>query len=186
MNKNNILLIIGLIIAATISRLVPHPTNFAPLGGMALFGGYYFSKKWQAFALAAGSWWVADLILNNVVYKQWFPNFTWISSSFIFVAISLFAIILLSKALIKKPTLLNVVCGSVLGSVIFFIVSNFGAFLELYPKNLAGLSAAYMAGIPFFKNTLAGDILYSLIIFGVYYFVIEQNNKKLLLQEIKK
>jgi hypothetical protein len=171
MNKNNTILIIGMILIAAISRLIPHPLNFAPLGGMALFGGYYFSKKWHAFAVTAGSWWLTDLVLNNVVYKQWFPTFTWLSPSFITVAIALIVIILISKFVIKLINVKSIIIGSLLSSIAFFIITNFGTFLERYPFNLTGLTAAYTLAIPFFKNTILGDLAYSGILFGVYYLV---------------
>jgi hypothetical protein len=171
MNKNNIFLITGLIIIASISRLIPHPSNFAPLGGMALFGGYYFNKKWQAFTVTAGSWWLTDLVLNNIVYKQWFPTFTWLSTSFITIAIALMVIILISKFLIKTVNIQSILMASLLSSVAFFIITNFGTFLERYPQNITGLTAAYTAAIPFFKNTMLGDLVYTGILFGIYHFV---------------
>lgn len=183
MKKNNTVFIIGLILIAALSRLLPHPSNFAPLGGMALFGGYYFSKKWHSFAVTAGSWWLTDLVLNNVVYKQWFPIFTWVSPSFITVAISLLVIILISKALIKKISFNAIILASVLSSIAFFVITNFGTFLERYPQNIAGLTAAYTAAIPFFKNTLMGDLLYSGILFCIYHFVFSPKNSLIYTQK---
>jgi len=37
-----------------------------------------------------------------------------------------------------------------------------------YPKSLAGLIACYVAAVPFFWNTLAGDALYAALLFGGY------------------
>ena len=176
MNKNNILAIICLIVVAALTRLFPHPSNFAPLGGMALFGGYYFSKKWHAFVVTASSWWLADLALNNIVYKRYFPTFTWLSASFITVTVALVVIILISKILIKKPTIFTIVSASLVSSIVFYLVTNFGSFLEIYPHTMAGLSAAYTAGLPFFKNTVLGDLFYSGILFGIYYFVTNRQN----------
>jgi hypothetical protein len=176
MKNNKTLLIIGLILITALSRLLPHPANFAPLAGMALFGGYYFEKKWHSFAITAGSWWLTDLVLNNIVYKQWFPTFTWISPSFITVAISLMVIILISKLVIKKINFLSIIQASILSSVAFFVITNFGTFLELYPKNMTGLVAAYTAAIPFFKNTLVGDLVYSGLLFGIYHYVVSAKN----------
>lgn len=171
MNKNNILVISGIILVAAFSRLIPHPTNIAPLGAMALFGGYYFTKKWQSFAVTATAWWLADLVLNNVVYRRYFDGFTLISTSFITVAISLFVIISISKLVIKRPNVLSIGTASLLSSVAFFIITNFGTFLEIYPKNWQGLTAAYTAGLPFFKNTMLGDICYSGLLFGAYFAI---------------
>lgn len=174
MNKNNLFAIVGIILLAALSRLIPHPNNFAPLGGMALFGGYYFAKKWQSFVVTAGSWWLADLALNNIVYKQYFPTFTWISPSFITVAIALLAIIFISKLVIKKANIQSILLASILSSIAFFIITNFGTYLERYPQNLTGLSAAFIAGVPFFTNTLLGDLVYSGILFGLYGFAVNR------------
>ncbi len=183
MNKNNIFLLIGLIIIASLSRLIPHPSNFAPLGGIALFGGYYFTKKWHAFAVTAGSWWLTDLVLNNFVYKQWFPTFTWISPSFITVAIALIVIILVSKTVIKSVNIQSILAASLLSSIAFFVITNFGTFLERYPQNLTGLTAAYGAAIPFFKNTFFGDLVYTGILFGVYHLVFSGKKSLVYLQK---
>jgi hypothetical protein len=178
MNKNNILVISGIILVAAFSRLIPHPTNFAPLGAMALFGGYYFTKKWQSFAVTASAWWLADLVLNNVVYRRYFDGFTLVSTSFITVAISLFVIISISKLVIKRQNALSIVTASLLSSVAFFIITNFGTFLEIYPKNWQGLTAAYTAGLPFFKNTILGDICYAGLLFGAYFAISKTNLAK--------
>ena len=181
MNKKNIVVLSGIILAAAFSRLIPHPTNFAPLGAMAIFGGYYFSKKWQAFAVTATAWWLADLVLNNVVYKRYFDGFTLVSPSFVTVVLALFVIISISKLMVKSVNVAHIFAASLLSSVAFFLITNFGSFLEIYPKNWAGLTAAYTAGLPYFKNTLLGDIFYSAILFGSYYFA----TKPLNLQDIK-
>jgi hypothetical protein len=175
MNNSKTIAIIAIIIIAALSRLIPHPANFAPLGAMALFGGHYLTKKWHSFAVAAGSWWLADLVLNNTIYKAYYPTFTWFSGSFIAVSISLIAIIFISKAVIKKPTFGNIALGSFLGSLAFFLITNFAVFLgNMYPHTNAGLVAAYTAGLPFFKNTVIGDLLYSGLLFGAYQFVQSQ------------
>jgi hypothetical protein len=172
MKKENIIAIIAIILVAAISRLIPHPANFAPLGAMALFGGYYFSKKWQSFAATATSWWLADLVLNNTFYKNIYESFTWFSGSFISVLVSLIAIITISKLIIKAPTIKNIALASILGSVSFFLITNFSVYLgNMYPHTNTGLIAAYTAGIPFFKNTLLGDLIYAGILFGTYNYI---------------
>jgi hypothetical protein len=55
-----------------------------------------------------------------------------------------------------------------LGALQFFLITNFGvwAFLNSYPRTVAGLAECYLAGIPFFWNTLAGDAVYAALLFG--------------------
>ena len=57
---------------------------------------------------------------------------------------------------------------SLAGSVLFFVVTNFGAWLSdpAYPKTAAGLAAAYVAGIPFFQWTVLGTLVYAALLFG--------------------
>jgi len=75
------------------------------------------------------------------------------------------------KSILLLPFHLHNLALSALGaSVIFFIVSNFGVWFSgvMYPKDLSGLVACYVAGIPFFQNTVLGDLFYSAILFGVF------------------
>lgn len=179
--KNNTITIITIILLAAASRLIPHPNNFAPLGAMALFSGYYFTKKWQAFGITIASWWLADLFLNNIVYSFMFKEFTWVSQSFITVAIALLVILVISKLVIKKADVQSILVASILSSIAFFLITNFGTFLQYYPQNSNGLLAAYTAGIPFFTNTILGDLVYSAIMFGSYFVI----SNRLKMSEVK-
>jgi len=60
------------------------------------------------------------------------------------------------------------VTGAVLASsVAFFTVSNFGMWASgYYPRTWDGLVQCYTAALPFFRNTLASDVLYSAALFG--------------------
>lgn len=73
-----------LLLAAT-SRLVPHPTNFAPVGAMALFGGAYFRSRWAAYLLPVLSLWLSDLFINNVVYAAYYDDFTLLQGYMVWV-----------------------------------------------------------------------------------------------------
>jgi hypothetical protein len=159
-----------IILVAAMSRLIPHPANFAPIGGMALFGAGYYSKRYWAFIIPIVSMWISDLILNNVVYGEYFNSFVWFYSGSLFTygafaLIVLFGILALGK--IRIPAL---ALSALSASVIFFTVSNFGVWLssDMYPHTAAGLGACYAAGIPFFKNTVAGDLFYTALLFGAF------------------
>ena len=73
-----------IILSAALSRLIPHPANFSPIGSMALFGAAYFSKKYWAFIIPIVTMWLSDLILNNVVYGEYFDHFVWFYSGSLF------------------------------------------------------------------------------------------------------
>lgn len=161
-----------LILLAALSRLIPHPANFAPIGGMALFGATYYAKRYWAFIIPIVSIWISDLILNNVVYGQYFDHFVWFYSGSLFTYGAFVLIVLLGIPLLKKVCLPNLLGAALGASVLFFLVSNFGVWFSssMYSKDLNGLIACYVAGIPFFKNTILGDIVYTGILFGVFEF----------------
>ncbi|SVB25226.1 uncharacterized protein METZ01_LOCUS178080, partial [marine metagenome] len=69
------LILAWLLILAAFSRLIPHPPNFTALGAMALFGGAYVSSRTLAIILPLGALWVSDLILNNLVYTEFYQGF---------------------------------------------------------------------------------------------------------------
>lgn len=161
------LLLTILILLAALSRLLPHWPNFTPLGAMALFGAAYFSRKSLAFIVPLLALYISDLLLNNWILAEFFdgPVFTispWTYGSFVLV-------ILLGFLLLRgrvKP--LRVVGAGVSASLLFFLISNFGVWMEggMYPLNFGGLLLCYEAAIPFFWNTLAGDLFYCAVLFG--------------------
>ena len=162
-------IIVLMIVAAAATRFMPHPPNFTPIGGMALFGAAHFAKKYWAYLIPFLALWVSDLILNNVVYAS--PEgFTWFTAFGMFNMLAFGLIVLMGSNLLKKVNLKNVVGASVLGSMIFFLITNFGAWFydpfNMYADNFAGLTTAIAAGLPFFWNTLAGDLVYVGILFG--------------------
>jgi len=174
MTKNKINIRFGVISAmilfAAISRLLPHPANFAPIGGMALFGAAYYSKRYWAFIIPIVSMWISDLILNNVVYGQYFDYFVWFYSGSLFTYAAFALIVLLGMFSLKKVKAPHLIVSALGASLIFFLVSNFGVWFSgmMYPKDFGGLMACYTAGIPFFKNTIAGDLVYTAVMFGVF------------------
>lgn len=169
-------LIAGMILIAALSRFLPHPHNFTPLGAMALFGAAHFHRKYLAVLVPFAALWLSDLVLNNLILARQFPQyyqegFVWFTSIWIYLGFFLIAALgWLALQKVNVPRLLGV---SVSASLIFFLTTNFGVWAEslMYPKTLAGLSACYAAGIPFFWNTLLGDLVYTGIMFGAYAWI---------------
>jgi len=161
MNKNSItpgfLIVSVMVIAAAFVRLIPHPPNFAPIAAMALFGGAYFTKKWAAFLIPLAAMFVTDLFLG-------FHTTMWA------VYLSFILIVVLGMVIIKQKKIGNIFFASVIASVSFFIITNFGVWISTpyYEKTGAGLAACYTAAIPFFHQTLLGDLFFVAILFGVY------------------
>jgi hypothetical protein len=159
-----------MIILAAMSRLIPHPTHFAPICGMALFGAAYFTKLRWAFIIPILSMWISDFVLNNVVYKQCFDRLVWFHDGSLFTYGAFALIVLLGMFALKKVHIINLVASALGASAIFFIVSNFGVWFSttIYPKDLSGLIACYIAGIPFLSNAILGDLIYSAALFGAF------------------
>lgn len=142
-----------IIVLAAVARLLPHPPNFTPIGGLALFSGSKLSSRF-GFLIPLSAMFLSDLFLG-------------FHSTIIYVYIS-FLIIFFVGRLIKKvnPTgLFFAILGS---SFLFFLITNFGVWLatDMYIKNLNGLLNCYINGLPFFRNTLVGDLIYG---FGFFY-----------------
>jgi hypothetical protein len=159
-----------MVLLAALSRLIHLPSNFAPIGALALFGAAYFSRKSLALIIPLLSLWVSDLVLNNTVYPNTTGHFVWFTDRFYWVYGSFILIALLGFLLLKKVKPMNVISANLLAAILFFVITNFGSWLgsATYPQNFSGLIACYVAGIPFFWNTLGGDIFYSLVLFGVF------------------
>ncbi len=165
-----------LVILAALTRLLPHPHNFTPLGAIGLFGAAYFQRRWLAVLVPLLALFLTDLVLNNIVYSAYFPGFTWFTSFYTYAAMALVVLVgwLILGSQVNAP---RVVGASLSASVLFFLVSNFGTWAQttLYPKTAAGLAACYTAGLPFFGNTVLGDFVFSAVLFGGYAWASRQN-----------
>src|SRR5882672_5580080 len=149
------LLALALIVLAAALRIAPHPWNFTPVGAMALFAGAMIRDRRLAFlfpllALFAGDAFIAFHKLMFVVYASFLVN----------VAIGLW--------LRDRRSIARITLATLLGAIQFFLVTNFAVwqFLKGFPHTASGLAACYIAGIPFFWNTLAGDAVYATLLFG--------------------
>ena len=146
-STSNFWVITLMISIAAFVRLLPHPPNFAPIAAMALFGGAHYNKKAFAFAIPLLAILFTDAIIG-------FYPFAFI------VYISLAVIVLLGVVMLKKVSVKNVLLASLTASVSFFVITNFGVWAlgTLYPRTAAGLMESYIAAIPFFQNSLIGDL----------------------------
>jgi len=154
-NHSRIIALISAIVAAAALRLIPHPPNFSPIGAMALFSGAYIGRRAMAFAAP-----IAALLLSDVVLGFYHGMATVYSATALIVLIGWFAL--------GRVSPVRVGMAAVASSVLFFVITNFGMWLlsGFYPPTFAGFEACYLAAIPFFQNTLAGDLFYSALLFG--------------------
>lgn len=173
MKKNAFYIVAGFIVFAALSRLLPHAYNFTPIGAIALFGAAYFPKKKWAFIIPVAALWLSDLFLNNMVYASYYEEFAFFSSGFLFTYGAFALVVILGIYLFDKISVPRVLGGALGGSIIFFIVSNFGVWLTspMYPLTLEGLMLCYTAAIPFFHYTLAGNLVYCGVLFGGFEYL---------------
>ena len=149
------LLALVLIVLAAALRIAPHPWNFTPVGAMALFSGAVLKDRRLAFLFPLVALFVGDVFIG--LYKI-IPIIY--ASFLVSVAIGLW--------LRDRRTIARITLATLLGAIQFFIVTNFAVwqFLKGFPHTASGLAACYIAGIPFFWNTLAGDAFYASLLFG--------------------
>ncbi|MDB6164547.1 MAG: hypothetical protein JWL98_1979 [Xanthomonadaceae bacterium] len=160
------LVLAGLIFMAALTRLLPHPPNFSPVEAIALFGGAYFASRQWAVVVPLLAMLVSDIALGALHGGGYASYLGGVSFWSVYGCIALSVV--LGLRLRGKVTGARVLGYSVAGSVLFFAVTNFTAWLSdpVYAKNTAGLAAAYVAGIPFFRWTLLGTMFYSALLFG--------------------
>lgn len=146
-------LLFFLILIAAACRWAPHPHNFAPIGGMAIFGGASCQDRRWAFlfplaALALGDSLVGFHVLVPAVYGS-------------------FAIyVLLGRWLRSQRTVTTTIAVTTFGAIQFFVITNLATWWVFYPHDVAGLFACFIAALPLFQNTLAGDLLFTGLLFG--------------------
>ena len=156
--KSRKISIFAIIILAVVARLIPHPPNFAPIGGLALFSGSHFKKK-VALIIPLTAMLISDLFLG-------FHN------TIIYVYASFFLTVLIGR-LIKNNRWQSLALASLASSVLFFLITNFGVWLSysMYPKTIDGLFQSYLMGLPFFRNTLLSDFFYTFSFFYGFRFL---------------
>ena len=149
-----------LVILGVVMRLLPHLANFAPITAIALFGGVYLKRSYALF-LPLAAMFISDAVIG---FDSLESRLT-IYGSFLLVG-------LVGLLVRKKKNVATIAAGSLAGSIIFYLVTNF-AFLypmSMYPHNMAGILSSYYNALPFFRNTLAGDLFYTGLLFGLYEF----------------
>jgi len=147
----------SLILLAALSRLLPHAPNVAPITALALFSGVYLETKY-AFTVPLAAMFISDLFLG------FYSGMEWVYGSFLCIG---FIGLWLRNHRGTGTTL----GASVAGSILFFVVTNFGVWVSsqvTYTHTLSGLMECYAAGIPFFRNTLIGDLVYVGAMFGSF------------------
>ncbi|MCK4554569.1 hypothetical protein KAU19_06465 [Candidatus Parcubacteria bacterium] len=156
--KTKLIISIILVSLGVACRLLPHAWNFAPIAGIALFAGVYLGRKY-AIALPIIAMTIGDLFIG---FYEW--------QLMIAVYGSYAAIGLLGGLIKKHKSMETVMAGSIIASVIFFLATNWAVwqFSPWYVKSFEGLIYCYTLALPFFRNTLLGNLFYVSVLFGAY------------------
>ncbi len=154
-----------IVLLVVLARFAPHPPNFSPVFGALLFGGAYLKSRdsvWFPVMLLAAS----DIVLTKLIYRMeldWTSLLVWLG----------FAVVaLIGRWLRNQVSVRTVLAAALAGPIAFFLISNFAVWLgwRMYPPSWQGLVACYLAGLPFFRNSLLSSLLFSGLLFGAYEF----------------
>ena len=157
--------ITALIVVAAVARIFTPIPNFTPIAAIALFGGAYFSRKSVAFLVP-----LAILAITNFLFLPIADLFTMSAVFFSFVLATVIGL-----WIGKKVSFSRVIGGALTSSVLFFVITNFAAWLWLggagfYPMTMEGLTMCYTMALPFFRNEILGTLVYSGVLFGAFEF----------------
>ena len=149
------MLAVLLVLVCAFFRIIPHPPNFAPVGATAVLAGRTM-RPLTAIVVT-----LAAMTLSSAVLG-WMHGWQAFGIGTLFVYSGFAAQVLIARALRKVRG--GAIGAALLGACVFFAVSNFGVWAMggLYPRTLAGLEACYIAALPFFGATLAGDVLWTI------------------------
>ena len=174
--KQNYLLAATLIFTAVIMRLVPHVPNFAPMTATAIFGAAYLPRKY-ALLLPLAAVAISDyfLLYINPFSAQMFdfstihPLSAMFHGTTVFVWASFMISALLGLGLRSKRSVPRVGGVAILAAIQFYLVTNFGVWAAgAYARDISGLLASYVAGLPFLRWTLIGDLFFTASFFAIY------------------
>ena len=156
-NKNNYYAIIGIIILLATARLLPHPPNFTPILGMAVFSGAIISKRLIAYLIPLAAMLLSDLYLG-------------LHSGIPIIYFSLAVCVLIGTFIESRVSILNSFLSISLGVLVFFLITNLMVWYGsgMYEFSISGLMTCYLMGLPFVQNTFISSLLYGMGAFLIY------------------
>ena len=157
---------ISLILILAFARLIPHPPNFTPVIALAIMSGYFFKNLNLSFLTLIIAMFISDLFIG------FYENL-------IFVYASLLLVTFIFHKIAYRINFKNLFIHGFVGSLIFFIISNFGVWIlgspgvndVAYDKNLSGLVECYILAIPFFGNTFLSTLIFAYPVVFIYKFL---------------
>lgn len=151
-----------LIVAAVLSRVLPHPwLNFTAVGGgLLVFGARRPLREMIGPVLA--------LMATDVYLTIGFYHYAWHTSAYLVTWAWYAGMIVLGRAMLSRQVTVKRVIGApVIASTSFFLVSNLVAWFAMYPHTTAGLTACYALALPFYRNDLLSTVLVTGLAFGL-------------------
>ena len=164
---------ISLIVILAFARLIPHPPNFTPIIAVAIISGYFFKNFNLSVLILLAAMLISDLFIG------FYENI-------IFVYLSLIFITFIFHKISSKINFKNLFIYGFAGSLIFFVVSNFGVWALgspgvqdiAYEKSLSGLIQCYILAIPFFGNTFLSTLIFAYPALFIYRSLIVRSSPR--------
>jgi hypothetical protein len=154
--------LVSLTLAVAMTRVIPHPWNFTPVGALCLFGGAYFTHKWTAFGVPLAALFLSDLVLAVTTY-----NFqSLVGMPVVYFTFAL--IVCLGMLLRGRPRVLPIVGAALAAGLLHFLITNFPGLLPGHNNSLTwnAVMASYAAGLPFLQNMLYANLVFCGLLFG--------------------
>lgn len=174
LNERKSLIALILVLLAVSMRIIDHPFNATPMVAIMLFSASIFTSWSWKIGVPFTAMLVSDVALELITGNG-------LHDSIYLVYFAFALVFMVGYFMLKNVTVLKVLASSTIGSLIFFLVTNFAFFypaaaisnpaLGQYSHDFNGIMAAYTAGVPFYKNMFVGDILFTSILFGAYFAV---------------
>jgi hypothetical protein len=156
-----------LVFIGALSRLIPHPANFTAVAAVALFGAVKMKDKKQAVLIPIGAMLLSDTILE-ILFQTGVSPFAGFHGGMWYVYGAFVMISIVGFWVREKFDVKRLALGTLSASLIFFLVTNFGVWLSgWYGYSFEGLSACYIAAIPFYRNQALGDVFFTAALFGL-------------------
>jgi hypothetical protein len=176
-NFRTVVIVLMILVAAVLrvlssGHVLAPITNLNPTGAIALFGGCYFRDKLKAYLVPLSVLLLSDVVLMHVFFSKFSTGFLYSGWIWVYAA---FALMVMIGHLIKKVNVGSVVLAAIGAAAVHWLVADFGSWLGgctdittggLYPHNAQGLMKCYILAIPYMKNMLIGNLIYSALLFG--------------------
>jgi hypothetical protein len=162
-------LITALVAFGAAMRLVPHEWNVAPVGAIALFAGAHFRNPFWAIFTPLAALLSSDTIIELTgIHNRpgFYPDMPFTYAGF--VAVALIGMLLQGQRGSAARRVLGITGATLSGSLVFYLVSNFGPWLQIYPQTWQGFVQCYVNALPFLGRTLLGDAIYVSVLFGTF------------------